>query len=130
MTEPLLRQQPKLRKEGDATDRLPTWWLFVLGSWGPPQSLFWTLIQGILVPAQVQAIVGNAPGAKQVALGYIATATQLGACWGPCIGTWSDRCNSPLGRRRPFMGEWSAVCAAPFRMPCSLAGRVAYRPRS
>lgn len=102
----------------DATARLlPTWWLFVLGAWSPPQQIFWGLIQGIIVPAQVQAIVGDAPGAKQVALGYVATATQLGACWGPCIGTWSDRCNSRLGRRRPFMffGPFS-FCLALFVM--------------
>jgi hypothetical protein len=80
---------------------LPVAWLFVLGSWVPPQSIFWTLIQSIIVPAQVAAIVGDAR--KQVALGYVATCTQIGGSWGPVLGTLSDRCDSPCGRRRPFM---------------------------
>eukprot|EP01051_Picozoa_sp_SAG22_P001593 SAG22_NODE_64_length_23238_cov_83.185566_6_plen_227_part_00 len=80
---------------------LPVAWLFVLGSWVPPQSIFWSLIQSIIVPAQVTAIVGDAR--KQVALGYVATCTQIGGSWGPLMGTLSDRCDSPCGRRRPFM---------------------------
>jgi MFS family permease len=80
---------------------LPVWWLFVLASWAPPQELFWGLIQSVIVPFQVAVLVGDKQ--KQVALGYVATANQLGKCWGPCIGTWSDRCDSRCGRRRPFM---------------------------
>ena len=34
---------------------LPVAWLFVLGSWVPPQSIFWNLIQSIIVPAQVRS---------------------------------------------------------------------------
>ena len=95
--------------------RLPMWWLFTIGLWAPPQQVFWSLIQSILVPATVATLVGDSQ--KQVALGYIATATQLGACWGPCIGTWSDRCSSPCGRRRPFMLTGSVTfCFALFVM--------------
>lgn len=101
---------------GLSREKLPLWWLFVLGSWSPPQQIFWNLIQSIIVPAQVAFLVGDAR--KQVALGYVATATQLGACWGPCIGAWSDRCDSRLfGRRRPFMVAGSVTfCGALFVM--------------
>ena len=82
-------------------EKLPMYWLFLLGSWVPPQSIFWTLIQTIIVPAQVATIVGDSQ--KQLALGYVATATNIGGSWGPITGTLSDRCNSRFGRRRPFM---------------------------
>ena len=40
---------------------LPTWWLFVLGSWVPPQAIFWTVIQTIIVPVRVAELVRAAP---------------------------------------------------------------------
>lgn len=80
---------------------LPTWWLFVLASWVPPQSVFWSLVLSILMPVEVKRLVGD--DHKTIYLGYISTLTSLGSLWGPCIGAWSDRCTTPIGRRRPFM---------------------------
>lgn len=80
---------------------LPTWWLFVLASWVPPQSVFWSLVLSILMPVEVKQLVGDER--KTVYLGYISTLTSLGSLWGPCLGAWSDRCVTPIGRRRPFM---------------------------
>jgi Na+/melibiose symporter-like transporter len=88
-------------------ERLPTWWLFVLGSWVPPQGIFWSVIQSIIVPIQVQRMVGDAD--KTIYLGYISTLASLGGVWGPCIGHWSDNCTSRWGRRRPFMFVGSFV---------------------
>ena len=81
--------------------QLPTWWLLVIASWVPPQSVFWSLVLSILMPVEVKRLVGDER--KTIYLGYISTLTSLGSLWGPCLGAWSDRCRSPLGRRRPFM---------------------------
>ena len=73
----------------------------------PPQGIFWSVIQSIIVPVQVQRMVGDAD--KTIYLGYISTLASLGGAWGPCIGHWSDNCTSRWGRRRPFMAAGSFV---------------------
>jgi hypothetical protein len=46
------------------------------------------------VPAQVAAIVGDE--GKQLALGFVHSVTQIGACWGPVLamgGAVTLRCH-------------------------------------
>lgn len=98
----------------EGPQRLPRYWLFVLGSWVPPQAIFWTVIQSIIVPIHVAQMVGDQR--KTIYLGYITTLAALGGAWGPCIGMWSDNCTGRVGcfgRRRPFMFAGSVLfCVA------------------
>ena len=96
--QPLLRPSPPAESEAEQQQQLlPTWWLFVIASWVPPQSVFWSLCLSILMPAEVARLVGDKR--KTIYLGYISTLTSLGGMWGPILGAWSDRCSSPIGRR-------------------------------
>ena len=64
----------------------------------------WGAVPGILLPLQVQGIVGDDPTAKAGALAVIATIGAFAAMIAqPIAGTVSDRTRSRFGRRAPWM---------------------------
>lgn len=70
----------------------------------------WGAVPGILLPLQVQGIVGDDPTAKAGALGIIATIGAFAAMVAqPLAGTISDRTRSRFGRRAPWMVAGSLI---------------------
>jgi MFS family permease len=86
---------------------LSTWKQFTLSFYWLTWNIQWTAIIFILMPLQVEAMVGSA--IKGTALGIV---TSLGALISlalpPLIGALSDRSPTRWGRRRPFM-LWGSV---------------------
>ena len=86
---------------GGGQPRMPTWWLFFIGTFWFPQFLGFVLVPNILLPVQVARLVG--PNGEGAALGVVNMLIQLSGFTQPFIGAWSDRCGSSWGKRRPFI---------------------------
>jgi MFS family permease len=63
------------------------------------------VIQSYLMPFQIEAIVGNAPGRKQMAISLMTVAGNIGSMSGPIWGSLSDKLVDRNGRRmrRPII---------------------------
>lgn len=93
------RQGEQGEEEGSEDELLPTWWLFLLPLYWFPQGINFSVIQSYLMPFQIEALVGNAPGRKQMAISLQTVAGNIGSMSGPIWGTLSDKLVDKDGRR-------------------------------
>jgi MFS family permease len=81
----------------DDEELLLTWWLFVLPLYWFSQGINFSVIQGCLMPFQIEAVVDNR--GKYTALSLMTVAGNIGSMTGPIWGTLSDKLVDKDGRR-------------------------------
>ncbi|MDR3644454.1 MAG: MFS transporter, partial [Clostridia bacterium] len=97
--------------------KLTSFWFWVNFLWGAMLS--------IVIPSQVNFIVGNS--AKSSALGTVLSIGAVVAMFTqPLFGSLSDRCNLRLGRRRPFVIFGVLMCLIPLGMMAFTKSFVLY----
>jgi MFS family permease len=93
-----------LTEEPAPSRKLSKFQHFAISSFWFGNNLHWGALGLIIVPSQaarLAPIVGMTKG--EITGWTIGMGALVGSLVPPLIGAWSDRCTSPLGRRRPFV---------------------------